>query len=282
MRLFNTKTYELEYFATWAQVPPYAILSHTWSDDEVSDPATEFSAKYPHLQWAVKKEGWKKIEGCCQEAEKYGVHHLWIDTICINKRSSSELTESINSMWAWYRDAKVCLAYLEDVSPPKLSLDETEDRQTSRWFTRGWTLQELIAPKEVFFFYNDWTFIGTRAHLASPIHQLTQVPQNILERRDKLNLNKYSVAERFLWASRRFCTREEDRAYSLLGLMGVVLPVIYGEGYRRACYRLQLEVFKATADQSMFAWRACIRPWEAPEKLIIALARFGEGHADSI
>lgn len=125
MRLFNTKTYELEYFATWAQVPPYAILSHTWSDDEVvydditfapneleilmlrakidelmstrpysastmplskSDPATEFSAKYPHLQWAVKKEGWKKIEGCCQEAEKYGVHHLWIDTICINKR----------------------------------------------------------------------------------------------------------------------------------------------------------------------------------------------------
>lgn len=152
-----------------------------------------------------------------------------------------------------------------DIFATPILTDNGSRRNASRWFERGWTLQELIAPREVFFFYNDWSFIGTRQHLASRISKLTLVPVEVLQGDRNLHLDDYSVAERFLWASRRVTTREEDRAYSLLGLMGVTLPILYGEGYKSACYRLQMEIFKATADQSMFVWKTVVGLNEAPE-----------------
>lgn len=140
-----------------------------------------------------------------------------------------------------------------------------DEFKPSRWFERGWTLQELIAPREVVFFRKDWTLIGTRRELAKTLAELTLIPKQVFTKRDGLDLNKYSIAERMLWASRRFVTREEDHAYSLLGLFGVSLPVIYGEGLKKAFYRLQIEVFGATADQSMLAWKQMCPLWVQTE-----------------
>src|SRR6187551_2573469 len=148
MRLINTKTMELEQFATHNSVP-FAILSHTWAEEEV----TFQNFQQPHAQ---EMAGYKKILGCCQQAAFDGFDHIWIDTCCIDKSSSSELPEAINSMYLLYTTSSTCYAYLADVSSKDTQKDIVESFAQSRWFTRGWTLQELIAPDTVVFYTKEW------------------------------------------------------------------------------------------------------------------------------
>ncbi|KAF6785392.1 ankyrin repeat-containing protein, partial [Colletotrichum sojae] len=239
MRLLNTRTKRLQEFNQPRL--PYAILSHTWGAEEVS------------LQDLVSGNGasllgYKKIEGACEQALRDGLDFIWIDTCCIDKTSSSELTEAINSMWNWYRESRVCYAYLEDVAADNANLPGTggfnylEDMTAdliralghyassfirSRWFTRGWTLQELIAPYQVVFYANDWAEIGTRDNMREALAKVTNIDRNFF---DHGVLGRYSIAQRMSWAAKRKTTRIEDQAYCLLGLFGVNMPLLYGEG----------------------------------------------------
>ncbi|EIW51976.1 uncharacterized protein TRAVEDRAFT_86572, partial [Trametes versicolor FP-101664 SS1] len=184
-------------------------------------------------------------------AREAGYRLVWIDSCCIDKASSSELSEAINSMFEWYSEADVCYAYLADVpddEDPRL-LDSVF--RESRWHRRGWTLQELIAPERVIFLSCTWRFLGTKTGLASTLEQITNVDFAILTGRT--TLTSISVAKRMSWAATRWTTRVEDRAYSLLGLFGVHMSPIYGEG-ANAFLRLQEEIIKTIPDQSIFAW----------------------------
>jgi len=174
------------------------------------------------------------------------------DTCCINKSSSAELSEAINSMFAWYRRAKVCYAYLSDI-------EAREDLGKSQWFKRGWTLQELLAPVHVVFYGGAaWTFLGTKASLKEEIWTATGIPVHFLheehEEDGRRDIQTASIAERMFWASSRETTRREDLAYCLLGMFDVNMPLIYGEG-DKAFIRLQEEIMRESTDQSLFAWR---------------------------
>lgn len=162
------------------------------------------------------------------------------------------MQEAINSMFRWYKSSVVCYAYLSHVAPDSGGF---YDITTSQWFKRGWTLQELIAPCSVMFFSGDWTAIGTRKKNASQISALTRIPESPL-RIGYGEEHNYLVAQIMSWAKGRETTRIEDRAYSLLGLFNVYIPMLYGEG-ERAFTRLQEEIIKQSGDQSLFAWA----PW---------------------
>ncbi|KOC16422.1 hypothetical protein AFLA70_157g002641, partial [Aspergillus flavus AF70] len=216
----------------------YAILSHTWGTDEVTlDSINHHSVR--------SSMGYKKIEQCCSVARTMEYEYVWIDTCCIDKSSSAELSEAINSMFAWYQEAKICFAYLSDV--PGVPF------QRSKWFTRGWTLQELIAPRNVIFFDGGWRELGDKRSLGKRISECTRIPESVLLR--KKDLNMFSAAQRMSWAAERETTRVEDRAYCLLGLFGVNMPLIYGE--REAAFiRLQEEILRVSEDHSLFAWKS--------------------------
>lgn len=219
------------------RIPPYAVLSHTWGDDEVTfGDLTSSTSSYR------EKQGWRKIEYCCAQAGEENLEFFWIDTCCIDKSSSAELSEAINSMYAWYQKAIVCYAYLSDVS--------SNDLTKARWFTRGWTLQELIGPKEVIFFSSDWERIGDKRNLTAELSQITGIVESVLAGGDPYEV---SVAQRMSWAAQRVTTRVEDIAYCLLGLFDVNMPLLYGEGMK-AFQRLQEEIIKQSDDQSLFAW----------------------------
>ncbi|RSL52446.1 hypothetical protein CEP54_010902 [Fusarium duplospermum] len=250
MRLINTTTLEVEEFFD-ISIPEYAILSHTWGDGEVS------------LQdWADRKNrrfkpGFQKIMWSCSQAVKDKLDYVWVDTNCIDKTSSAELSEAINSMFKWYRRSTICYVYLEDV--PAMTLDQCIEAdsvfRSARWFTRGWTLQELIASPNIIFFSNDWTPIATKAKLAPCISEITGIAWTCLlkGRLSKSHpLRRYSVAQRLAWASRRSTTRIEDQAYSLLGLFDITMPLVYGEGHE-AFTRLLGEIIHKYADHSFFA-----------------------------
>ncbi|KAL6358932.1 hypothetical protein LRP88_09127 [Fusarium phalaenopsidis] len=250
MRLINTTTLEIEEFFD-ISIPEYAILSHTWGDGEVS------------LQdWADRKNrrfkpGFQKIMWACTQAAKDQLDYVWVDTNCIDKSSSAELSEAINSMFKWYRRSTICYVYLEDV--PAMTLDQCIEQdsvfRSARWFTRGWTLQELIASPNINFFSNDWTPIATKPELALCISEITGIAWACLlkGRLSKPNpLRRYSVAQRLAWASRRSTTRIEDQAYSLLGLFDITMPLVYGEGHE-AFTRLLGEIIHKYADHSFFA-----------------------------
>lgn len=242
MRLLNTTTLHLEYFIE--DVPPYTILSHTWGEAEV----TFDDINQPH---APGMQGFEKIEQCCRISKERGYKYCWIDTCCIDKASSAELSEAINSMYNYYRDADVCFAYLEDVPWDNEPATHNSRFQRSRWFTRGWTLQELIAPKYVEFYDMDWAFIGTKHELASLCSQITMVDTAVLL--DPTKAEKYSIAQKFSWVSLRTTTRKEDLAYCIMGIFKVNMPLLYGEG-ERAFIRLQEEIIKKTTDQTFLCW----------------------------
>jgi hypothetical protein len=241
MRLLNTTTLEVEEFLQ-SQVPEYVILSHTWREEEVT-------LQDLLLGVAPSKKGFAKLTGCCEKAKNDGFRYCWIDTCCIDKTSSAELSEAINSMYQWYKDAHICYAYLEDLHrDPKL--DNYEALSKSRWFTRGWTLQELIAPQVVEFYDAFWVDIGTRSSLQERLTHITGINERILAGGDPL---KSSVAVRMSWAARRETSRLEDEAYCLLGIFGVNMPLLYGEG-KRAFLRLQEEILHVDEDYTLFAW----------------------------
>ncbi|KAF5340124.1 hypothetical protein D9758_013180 [Tetrapyrgos nigripes] len=245
MRLLNTKTLKLEEF--YADIPPYAILSHTWEKEEVT------FQDIRNLKVAKRKAGYAKIQNVCARARRYDFEWIWIDSCCINKESSAELSEAINSMYQYYEDAVACYVYLCDVSIEFHPRNPKSTFKDSRWFKRGWTLQELLAPWNVVFLDKDWFRIGTRWTLRDVVSAITSIPVEVFEGRD---INTYGVAQRMSWAALRETTRPEDQAYSLMGIFEVSMPPIYGEGGVKAFMRLQQEIIKISDDRSIFAWIA--------------------------
>ncbi|EJF59955.1 HET-domain-containing protein, partial [Dichomitus squalens LYAD-421 SS1] len=245
MRLLDTKTGH--FVEKDPKETEYAILSHTWRSREQT---------FDQLQLADSSilddpELSRKVRGACRVARDAGYDYLWIDSCCIDKTSSTELSESINSMYLWYGLSKVCYAYLADVPSGEDPRAEDSAFRKSRWYSRGWTLQELIAPHRVIFLSKDWDTIGTKHTLVDVVEEMTGIPCEVLSHMKPLD--EFSVAQRLSWASRRQTTRAEDQAYSLLGIFDINMPPLYGEG-DRAFRRLQEEIVRRFPDQSLFAW----------------------------
>jgi hypothetical protein len=243
MWLINTTSLALE-FVEDPDVCMYAILSHTWGDGEVS------FQDMADLERARTKQGFSKIERTCQLAYDHGLEYAWVDTCCIDKSSSAELTEAINSMFRWYKQSHICFVFLSDL----LSVDEglmSQYLPRCRWFTRGWTLQELIASEEIEFYGWGWNLIGTNVSLLGVLSAITGIEDKILNDSDMLQT--VPVARRMSWAASRQTTRIEDLAYCLFGIFDVNLPLIYGEG-QKAFIRLQEAIARENNDLSLFAW----------------------------
>lgn len=242
MRLINVSSMLMEEFIG-SNIPPYAILSHTWEEGEVS---------YQEMkdESAKNKKGFSKIEKTCKLATADGLAYAWVDTCCIDKSSSAELAEAINSMFQWYEHSAICYVYLSD---PKYSTDFLTAVEDCRWFTRGWTLQELIAPYELNFFDQNWKLRGNKQDFLNEISGITGISPIVLSH--AAPLSSIPVAMRMSWAAHRQTTKAEDIAYSLLGIFDVNMPLLYGEG-SRAFTRLQEEIIKSTCDLSIFAWTA--------------------------
>ncbi|KAI6095833.1 heterokaryon incompatibility protein-domain-containing protein, partial [Pisolithus croceorrhizus] len=239
------------------EVTRYAILSHRWGDEVDYKEMTRLMKMEERKRNDVRQRaGYQKIIESCKQAKRDGYEWLWIDTCCIDKRSSSKLSEAINSMYRWYQNAQVCYAYLDDVDETVFPTKQADSKVAKSdgwpvWFGRGWTLQELIAPKEVKFFNKDWVHIGNKRRLAPKLENITGIPREVLS--DGLGAVRLSVAQIMSWAANRETTRMEDRAYSLMGLFGVNMPMLYGEG-KKAFQRLQLEIIRTSTDHSIFAW----------------------------
>jgi hypothetical protein len=324
MRLLNVHTKCLKDFPD--ETPAYAILSHTWGENEITfQDLIANGGSVPNDS--------TKINGCCDEAAKNTLEWVWIDTCCIDKSSSAELSEAINSMYRWYEEADCCYVYLEDFDdslsleslsvakveeppveappagepPAEESLAIVEESQTSslsddasksemedappdlqgrylsalekcRWFTRGWTLQELIASRRIKLYDRSWNLIGL-AKLGSPgpekndesgnpdsragvdlntlLGKRTGVSSYLLKRPP--DLRDISAAVKMAWAAGRQVTKAEDQAYSMMGLFGVNMALLYGEGRRKAFQRLVREISSVVNDQTIFAWRATDR-----------------------
>ena len=214
-------------------IPPYAILSHTWSKNT----AEEVIFKDIKKGTWKDKAGYRKLEFCVEQAGRDGLQYFWVDTCCIDRSNKAELDEAINSMFRWYRDSTRCYVYLSDVSiTDQDDLSWEPAFETSRWFTRGWTLQELLAPASVDFFTQEGVRLGDKRSLEQKVHKTTGIPISALRRTP---LSQFSVDERFTWAATRQTTRLEDWAYCLLGIFGVFMPLIYGEGRDYATHRLR-------------------------------------------
>jgi len=277
MRLLKT---EGSHFAEWQpqlvdfRGEDYAILSHRWlenANDEVlfadiqmiddggNDPTTGrrrlkfiFNPGHRH-QSPQTKPGFAKLRGAARQALNDGYDFIWIDTCCIDKSSSAELSEAINSMWMWYSKSTICYAYLQDVPGglDGLATGLNSKFAQSKWWTRGWTLQELLGPFDVVFFTEMWDPIGEKKSLSNDIVSITGIGMDVLTHARRLE--SVSVARRMSWASQRRTSRVEDLAYSLMGIFSVNMPLLYGEG-ERAFLRLQQEIMKDSDDESIFAW----------------------------
>lgn len=249
MRLLNVRTLKFSEYSE--DVPKYAIASHRWKA------GTEATIKDVRNKRNTDKDGYVKLEGFAKYVREniYHVEWLWIDTCCVNQDSSQEVTEAVNSMFRWYSNAEVCLAYLADVSNAE---DEREFRG-SEWFRRGWTLQELLAPQMVVFLSASWDLLGHRGGdgwtrsgnqiacgcaLEPTISMITGVPEGVLYNYSRSM--SFSTDERLSWISGRKTMKEEDMSYSLLGIFNVTMPVIYGEGAKKARERLMKEIWKAS------------------------------------
>lgn len=224
-------------------IPPYAILSHTWGED--SEEVT-----FDDLTNGIGKDkpGYEKIRFCGEQARQDKLKYFWVDTCCIDKTNKAELSLAINSMFRWYRNAARCYVYLSDVSTAKRKASGQSSEFTwepafrrSRWFTRGWTLQELLAPSSVEFFSRECKRLGDKSSLIRQIHEITGIPKSALQ---GAKLAQFSVKDRLSWVEHRETKLEEDKAYSLLGIFDLSIPFIYGKGTTRAFKRLMDEIDK--------------------------------------
>lgn len=221
-------------------IPSYAILSHTWGAD-----GDEVTFDDMQNERARNKPGYAKLEFCAERAREDRIDHFWVDTCCINKANLTELSEAITSMFRWYQDAAKCYVYLTDVSSRKQDVNDATATAwegsflRSRWFTRGWTLQELLAPKTVQFFSQERELLGSKTSLLQQIAGITGVPRKALE---GTPLTRFTVDEKLRWAKCRQTKKPEDKAYSLFGIFDVSLPVLYGEGEEAAFYRLKKDI----------------------------------------
>jgi hypothetical protein len=225
-------------------LPLYAILSHTWHEDN----SKEVTFQDVEAGTAEDKDGYDKIQFCETQAATDKLHHFWIDTCCINKNSDSELSESINSMFNWYQRSARCYVYLSDVSSVKHTTNEKRIHlwegafYKSRWFTRGWTLQELLAPVSVDFFSKEREHLGSKRTLARQISLITAIDMRVLQGDP---LSGFTIDERLSWAKHRQTKRSEDKAYCLLGIVDVRMRLDYGEGDTSALARLRKRIQKS-------------------------------------
>ncbi|KAK4569973.1 hypothetical protein LTR86_002943 [Recurvomyces mirabilis] len=241
------------------RIPRYAILSHRWRDPEISyQDFMERQSNRGHRQVGFH-QGHDKVKKFCEMASERGFDYVWIDTCCIDKKSSAELTEALNSMWEWYRRSDECYAFLWDLpnlqrtrgQPSTPEIDKA--LRASDWFTRAWTLQELLAPKKLYIVTREWQILGSRDGGLTPIlSKITGIaPQYMTGHTD---VHSASIATRMSWASRRTATEIEDTAYCLMGIFDVNMPLLYGER-EKAFMRLQREIILKSDDESIFAWR---------------------------
>lgn len=249
MRLLNVDSLDIE--SSFGQTKPYVILSHRWSPHEVEVKFEDYASVKDKIKDQITKPqvddpttGISKIAKACLQCRNLKLRYLWIDTCCIDKRSTSEESESINSMFSWYKEAEICLVYLPDIGKgfPK-AFSESE------WFTRGWTLQELLAPKDVTFFDRDWNNIGTKTSRSSDIEKATRIAH-----RHMIDFRTASIATRMSWQAGRQTTRADDLAYSLFGIFDVAMDLRYGER-DKAFRRLQEQIINShPLDESILAW----------------------------
>lgn len=248
MRLLHVPFLTFETF--YNDTPAYCILSHRWEDEEVSYVDMISGRDLSHLK------GYQKIRNAALIAEHEGLSYIWIDTCCIDKSNHSELAEAILSMFRWYAQSSKCVAYLSDI-------DSQDEITKSLWFTRGWTLQELLAPSEVYFYDQHWELRGERQDFVHAIEQTTGIAIEYLQ--GAAAVIDAPVCQKMFWASSRVTTRPEDMAYSLMGLFDVNIPNAYGEGAERAFRRLQEGILNVSPDdETIFAWTA--EPEECEKK----------------
>ncbi len=265
MRLIHTKSLEIRLLDDLVRNNKlekngeYAIVSHRWDlgDDDVFQKLDILHRKDRDIQQNKQAEQAKellrtsnhapisKIRLACSEARKDKIPYVWIDTCCIDKRDLRELSQAINSMFRWYKEARVCYTYLFDVEFDK----QADQFKKSKWFTRGWTLQELLAPRELRFFDRDWNRLGTKETMLSQIEEATSIKRQYLEG----NFTGACIAEKMSWASGRTTTIRDDMAYSMLGIFGITMDVRYGEE-EGAFLRLEEALVEKTQDESIFAW----------------------------
>ncbi|KAL2128712.1 hypothetical protein VTI74DRAFT_8813 [Chaetomium olivicolor] len=251
MRLINTK--KLKFTDFLGTIPQYTILWHTWGNEKVSLQETD-----DRILSVTSKEGYQKIVDFCRLAVELGYTWAWVDTCCIDKSNLSELAESINSMFRWYQEAAVCCVFLA-VLPGDANLRDALPR--CRWFTRGWTLQELLAPSKVQFYDREWTLRGTKANLTSALAAITGIMSPVLNH--KMQLQEVCIGTRMSWAADRETTHPEDVAYCLLGIFDVSMPLIYGKG-EKAFRRLQEEIIRQSNDLTIFGWNQEREPLGVP------------------
>ncbi|PPJ57686.1 hypothetical protein CBER1_00148 [Cercospora berteroae] len=221
-------------------VPPYAIASHRWGAEEVTLQDIQQNR-------ATSKIGNQKIQGFAKFAQENlkSINWIWIDTCCIDKTSAAELSEAVNLMFKWYRNAEICLAYLADVE----SVNEPRECTRSEWFRRGWTLQELLAPRVVVFLTKDWQVLGNKGaslhgsilSVAGPgleanIAAATDLPEDVLHEFDRSK--SILQSEKLKWMEGRRTARKEDRSYAPYGILDLSLGANYGEGFGGARDRL--------------------------------------------
>ncbi|KAF9473443.1 hypothetical protein BDN70DRAFT_867360, partial [Pholiota conissans] len=241
----------------------YAILSHTWLREA---PGEITYGDWHGRNFNESSPGYQKLANFCKLVWlKHKLTLGWMDTICINKESSAELDESIRSMYKWYHDSKVCIAYLAET---QTVLDIHHDA----WFTRGWTLQELIAPVVIKLCNRDWKYFnaditatdthskgilsdrGTSIVATIIINQIRKATSITAE--EFSNFLRLPLSRRMQLAASRQVTREEDTAYSLMGILGVSIATAYGEGSERAFFRLLEAILESTANGifDLFNW----------------------------
>ena len=236
-------------------IPRYAILSHTWGVEE-----DEVTFRDIIQGTAKSKAGYSKIKFCGRQAARDKLRYFWVDTCCIDKSSSAELQEAINSMFQWYRDAARCYVYLSDVSSNDIPNHQSpqsiwQSFQASRWFTRGWTLQELIAPASIEFFSTEGKLLGNKKSLEQLIHRATGITVQALQGD---HLSNFTVSERMSWVEKRETTRREDKAYCLLGIFNVYMPLIYGEGRKNAFKRLHEQIDGSSRGMCLLYYRGAL------------------------
>ncbi|KAI9057113.1 HET-domain-containing protein [Trametes sanguinea] len=269
MWLLSTSQAKLVHFH---EPPPnYAVLSHVWAENEQSfqdvQALHERCASASDLGHNPRSLTSAKIRACCIYAEADGYDWVWIDASCIDKTSSADLSEAINSMYDWYSRASVCYAYLADVPSAEDPLAPGSSFRRSVWFRRSWTLQELIAPQDVVFLSQDWEVLGSKYLWPGLLQEITGIEAEVLTFLKPLS--SIPISTRMRWAAGRESTRVEDQAYSLMGIFGVHMPTIYGEG-QRAFRRLQEEIMRQTPDQTLFLWGNPLRQGLCADHLVCA------------
>jgi len=242
----------LERFAK-DSIPPYAILSHRWSTDENDEISCQEITEGISDK---RKSGYKKLEFCGAQAKADGLDYFWVDTCCIDKSNHNEESVAIYSMFRWYQKAVKCYVYLADVSVGKrddqliYAAKETA-LPKSEWFSRGWTLQELLAPETVEFYSRDGIQLGDKSSLEQQITERTGIPIAVLQGR---SLSRFSPEEIFSWVKHRHTKKEEDKAYCLLGVFDVSILLNYGEGEKKAFSRLYNEIENRVPGKHSFLW----------------------------